>query len=90
MKTRTLSTVGAFDAKTRLSELLDRVEQGETIVITRHGVPVARLVAFEQSVDAQQVQSVLDRLSAIGNEVRAAGQGMTVAEIREAIGEGRR
>ena len=38
-----MPTVGAFEAKTRLSELLDRVEEGEEIVITRHGKPVAVL-----------------------------------------------
>ncbi|MCW7538378.1 type II toxin-antitoxin system prevent-host-death family antitoxin [Aquabacterium sp. A7-Y] len=37
------STVGAFEAKTHLSALLERVEQGEEIVITRHGRPIARL-----------------------------------------------
>jgi prevent-host-death family protein len=37
-------TVGAFKAKTHLSSLLDRVAQGEEIVITRHGKAVARLV----------------------------------------------
>ena len=36
--------VGAFQAKNTLGTLLDRVEQGEEIVITRHGKPVARLV----------------------------------------------
>ncbi len=36
-------TVGAFEAKTKLSELLDRVEHGEEIIITRRGKPVARL-----------------------------------------------
>ncbi|MBA3591549.1 type II toxin-antitoxin system Phd/YefM family antitoxin [Methylibium sp.] len=38
------SFVGAFEAKTHLSALLERVERGEEIVITRHGRPVARLV----------------------------------------------
>jgi prevent-host-death family protein len=37
-------TVGAFDAKTHLSELLERVRRGERITITRRGVPVAVLV----------------------------------------------
>jgi prevent-host-death family protein len=37
-------TVGAFDAKTHLSSLLDKVEAGEEVVITRHGKAVARLV----------------------------------------------
>lgn len=36
--------VGVYDAKARLSELLDRVERGEEVVITRRGVAVARLV----------------------------------------------
>jgi prevent-host-death family protein len=38
------TTVGAFEAKTHLSALLDRAEKGETITITKHGRPVARLV----------------------------------------------
>jgi prevent-host-death family protein len=37
-------TVGAFEAKTKLSMLLERVAQGEEIVITKHGKPIARLV----------------------------------------------
>jgi prevent-host-death family protein len=36
--------VGAFEAKTHLAKLLDRVSHGEIITITRNGVPVARLV----------------------------------------------
>jgi prevent-host-death family protein len=37
-------TVGAYEAKTHLSDLLDRVDRGEEITITRHGRAVARLV----------------------------------------------
>jgi prevent-host-death family protein len=37
-------TVGAFEAKTHLSALLDRVERGEEVTITRRGLPVAKLV----------------------------------------------
>ena len=39
-----MDTVGAFDAKTNFSALLERVERGEHIVITRRGKPVARLM----------------------------------------------
>ena len=39
-----LETIGAFEAKNKLGALLDRVERGEEIVISRHGRPVARLV----------------------------------------------
>ncbi len=38
------TSVGAFEAKTHLSELLNRVEKGEEVTITKHGRPVARLV----------------------------------------------
>lgn len=40
-----MAVVGTFEAKTKLSELLDRVERGEEFVITRHGKPVAKLGA---------------------------------------------
>jgi len=40
--------VGAFEAKTKFSELLERVSQGEEITITKHEKPVARLVPFEK------------------------------------------
>jgi prevent-host-death family protein len=42
-----MKQVGVYDAKTHLTKLLDEVEQGETITITRHGKPVARLVPVE-------------------------------------------
>ncbi len=38
------NVVGAYEAKTKLSELLDRVENGERITITRHGKPIAEIV----------------------------------------------
>jgi prevent-host-death family protein len=41
-----VDTVNVYDAKTRLSELLDRAAAGEEIVIARHGRPVARLIAY--------------------------------------------
>ena|SRR5579871_4535014 len=46
--------IGAFEAQTHLSELLDRVEAGEELVMARHGRPVARLVpvAFARSQPA--------------------------------------
>lgn len=39
-----MQTIGAFEAKTHLSALLDKVEQGEIILITKHGKPVAKLM----------------------------------------------
>jgi prevent-host-death family protein len=54
--------VGAFEAKNKLSALLDRVEQGEEIIITRHGRPVARLVPSTEGIDRSQVQAALQRM----------------------------
>jgi len=43
--------IGAFEAKNKLAMLLDRVEDGEEITITRHGKPVARLVPNSSAID---------------------------------------
>ncbi len=42
-----MDQIAASDAKARFSELLDKVEKGQTVVITRHGRPIARLVPDE-------------------------------------------
>jgi prevent-host-death family protein len=55
-----MASVGSFEAKTHLPALLQRVEKGETITITRRGVPVAKLVPVvaksrrtrEEAIDA--------------------------------------
>ncbi|WP_373066499.1 type II toxin-antitoxin system Phd/YefM family antitoxin [Zavarzinia sp.] len=49
--------VGAFEAKTRLSALLERVAAGEEVVITRHGKPIARLIGAEQAVKRDAVEA---------------------------------
>ena len=54
--------VGAFEAKTTLGTLLDRVERGEEIVITRHGKPVARLVPNTELPDQDRVRAAFARL----------------------------
>jgi prevent-host-death family protein len=57
-----MAEVGAFEAKNKLSALLDRVEQGEEITITRHGRPVARLIPPRGEVDRSQVQEAFQRI----------------------------
>jgi prevent-host-death family protein len=54
--------VGAFEAKNTLGSLLDRVESGEEIVITRYGKPVARLVPNSDGQDQQQAQAAFQRI----------------------------
>ena len=79
-------TVGAFEAKTKLSELLDAVERGEEITITRRGEPVAKLVP---------VAGNAARLSELIGEIKATrdASGLkdtTIEEILEWRKEGRR
>lgn len=57
-----MQEVGAFEAKNTLGSLLDRVEQGEEIVITRHGKPVARLVASGTGIDRANSRAAADRI----------------------------
>jgi prevent-host-death family protein len=57
-------TVGAFEAKTHLSTLLDRVAAGEEVVITKHGKPVARLVGARHA-DRARVNEALEKLKTL-------------------------
>ena len=59
-----MQEIGAFEAKNTLGALLDRVQQGEEIVITRHGKPVARLVPNAGQVDTAQAQAAAERIRA--------------------------
>jgi prevent-host-death family protein len=57
-----MTTVGAFEAKNTLGALLDRVQRGEEIIITRHGKPVARLVPNSERIDRSQARATLQRI----------------------------
>jgi prevent-host-death family protein len=82
-------TVGAYDAKSRLSELLDRVERGEQIVITRHGKPIARLVP-EGVHDRESAHAAVARIRALRAKLAARGVNLSDAEIRALRDDGRR
>jgi prevent-host-death family protein len=70
-----MTKIGAFEAKNTLGTLLDRVEQGEEIVITRHGKPVARLVPNVEQVDRNQVRAALQRIRERANRLTREGSG---------------
>jgi prevent-host-death family protein len=59
-----MTIIGAFEAKTHLSALLDRVAKGEEIVITKHGRPVARLVGVE-SADLARARDAVEKLKVL-------------------------
>lgn len=82
-----MSIVGAFEAKTHLSELLQRVERGEEITITRHGKAVARLVpAVDREAEAQNRRTWLLAQSRRMRKKYSLG----AFTARELINEGRR
>jgi prevent-host-death family protein len=49
-----MTEIGLFDAKNKLSALIDRVERGEEVVITRRGRPVAKLVSIRSGPDKER------------------------------------
>jgi prevent-host-death family protein len=57
-----MQEIGAFEAKNTLGSLLDRVEAGEEIVITRHGKPIARLVPNVSKLDSSQARKAAERI----------------------------
>lgn len=62
--------IGAFEAKNTLGSLLDRVENGEEIVITRHGKPVARLVPNRGGLDREQARAAAGRIRARAGDLK--------------------
>jgi len=63
--------IGAFEAKNKLSALLDRVELGEVIVITRHGKPIAKLVPDTSEFDRSQASAASQRIRARAQQLKA-------------------
>jgi prevent-host-death family protein len=84
-----LHTVTAFDAKTRLGRLLDRVVAGEEVLITRHGEPVARLVPVENQ-HVHPASQALATFRAVRASLAASGIKMSRKEITTWKGQGRR
>lgn len=85
-------TIGLFEAKTHLSELVARAEAGEEVIITRHNKPVAKLVPIAE-VSPELVarrRVALEGLQAIGRDMAARGGPITREEILEWVSEGRR
>lgn len=80
-----MKEVGAFEAKTHLSSLLDEVSHGEEVLITKRGNPVARLVPAVQA-DRSQIRAAIDELLRLRKEV-TLNNGLDWKTLRD---EGRR
>jgi prevent-host-death family protein len=62
--------IGAFEAKNTLGALLDSVQGGEEILITRHGKPVARLVPNSGGIDRAQALAAAKRIRARSSQLK--------------------
>jgi len=79
MKPSSIS-IGAFEAKTKLGELLERVSHGATFTITKHDRPVARLVGYTTDLTAQRTEATAS-LRAL--RTRYSLNGLDVRTLRE-------
>jgi prevent-host-death family protein len=81
--------VGIFDAKTHLSSLVDEVEKGREVVITRHGKPVAKLVRAEDEFTPEKIERRRKALMEIREIAKRLKINATQADIKAWINEGR-
>lgn len=87
-----MSSITAFEAKTRFGRLLARVARGEEVIITKHDKPVARLVP-EGGRNLRAIQKSIESLRVLRRQIAARNKGkaeLTAAEIKSWIEEGRR
>jgi prevent-host-death family protein len=70
-----MKSVGAFEAKTHLSQLLDQVAKGERITITRHGEAVAQLIPVAPARDSQALKALVE-------EIKRTRRGRSLKGIR--------
>jgi prevent-host-death family protein len=80
-----MKSIGAFEAKTHLSDLLERVSRGEKFTITRHGIPTAQLLPVSESADQPTHREIVEGMRALRRRVKPGKM-----SVREMINEGRR
>ncbi len=80
-----MELIGTFEAKTHLSALLDRVAKGESITITRHGLPAALLVPPADTPAKLSHAEIVAGMRELRRRVKPSK-----TTIREMIDEGRR
>ena len=80
-----MTTIGAFEAKTHLSALLDRVARGERITITKHGKPAAVLAPVDDLTQRRSHAEIVKGFRELRSRVKSTG-----ISVREMIKRGRR
>jgi len=80
--------VGIYEAKSRLSELVEQAEAGNEVTITRHGKPVAKLVPAKAGKPVDRA-ALFKEISALRRSIKLK-KPLSLRDIREAIEGGRR
>lgn len=84
-----MDEIGILDARNNLSALVERVEKGEEVIITRHGKPVVKMVAVEPADEEERRRRAREAIKAI-REMRKEVKPLGDITIKELIEEGRR
>jgi prevent-host-death family protein len=83
-----MKTIQASEAKTHFLRILDKVEKGESVTVSRHGKPIARIVPIPPSDDERRER--IERAMANIREIRKRTKPVSIEEILSARDEGRR
>ena len=80
-----MQSVGIYEAKTRFSALIEMVEQGEEVRITRHGKEVVRMLPVRRKpvITDEQIARELEQIQALQQTVRAQAATDSVASLRQ-------
>ena len=87
-----VASVTALEAKTRFGQLLDRVVQGEEVVVTRHDKPVARILPADKP-PREEVRAAAEGLRELRRSIamrRGDQPALTASDVRSLVEEGRR
>ncbi len=82
-----MESIGIYEAKSKLSELVERAESGREVVITRHGKPVAKLVPAKAGQEVDR-KAIMDEIRAFSKTIKLKKK-LTMRGLREAIACGR-
>lgn len=84
---RSIQSIGLFEAKTHFSELVSRAEAGEEIVITRHNKPVVRLVAVQAApvIDKARRLAAIQAIIDLNEDIRRDGGAAPIPDIVQLV-----
>ncbi len=84
---RSIQSIGLFEAKTHFSELVSRAEAGEEIVITRHNKPVVRLVAVQAVpvVDKARRLAAIQAIFDLNEDIRRDGGAAPISDLVQSV-----